>query len=318
MKKIIAFAIICLIICSLLVGCGGNASTESVQETTHETLSTEITEPEYVFAKAPAEGTEIEAYRNEYKRRIETNTLKREQEIAFMESEGYFIYTRGGYFKLNFWNEHGNAETYFNPIVYQSETGMKIWAINVVGELCSIGKKTVGVWGFNNELYLQGKETIFRTEESYGVIHYTAKEGEEIIDSDEHQAVTYEAETGEVKFWSFGEMIKQAEVPENSLCFGETREGYLFKAANGDVWAVRKVVKTNDRMAECEIIAHNVEFCITEQYLDIVVGHAPLFLKDGRLKEYNLYEGSYEAPVDDESHIMDVQYEEYWRPDSGK
>lgn len=282
--KIIALVTICLLTASMLYGCSDN------------TQPTENTESEYVFAEVPSEGNEIEGYLEELNKRIETNTLKREEEIEFLESKGYFIYTDGGYFRLSYFNEyHGLAEYYSEPIIYQSDDGFEVWAINGKGQLYSITIEESEKYAFN---YVK---------ENYGLIHYTAKEGEDIIDSNKYRAISYEPVTGIIKEWECGKVIGQAEVPANSVYVGDSiHDGYLFKEGT-DVWAVRAINGNNGRMWESKIIAHNVEFVITAQY-ETIQEYKPLFLMtDGTLKTYSIYDGEHDAPADDVSHLIDVQ-----------
>lgn len=296
--RIMALVTICLLTISMLFGCS-----EKDPTVVSEKMTTTV------FTEVPNEGNEIEEYRKEYKNRIETNTLKREDEIEFLENNGYFIYTDGGYFRLSYFEEcDGWTKTYFDPIVYQSDNGFEVWAIDGHGELCSITIEDRGVYAFDEEMQLYLEDTmVCHYEEFYGTIHYTAKEGEEIIESDEYRVISYEPATGMIKHWQYGELIGQAEVPANSAYAGCSGQyGYLFKDSN-DVWAVTIVYKEGNRMLDSKIIAHNVEFVITTEY---DVGHydyKPLFLMtDGTLKIYNIYTN---APADDEAHLIDIQYE---------
>lgn len=295
--KIIALVTICLLTASMLYGCSDN------------TQSTENTESEYVFAEVPSEGNEIEGYLEELNKRIETNTLKREEEIEFLESKGYFIYTDGGYFRLSYFNEYfGRAEYYSDPIIYQSDDGFEVWAINGEGELYSITIEEKGRYSFNEEgkLYLEDTFTNY-AKEIYGPIHYTAKEGEDIIESNKYRVISYEPATGIIKDWEYGKLISQAEVPANSVYVGDSiHDGFLFKDGT-DVWAVRAVYDNDGKMRESKIIAHNVEFVITAQY-ETKQEYKPLFLMtDCTLKTYSIYDGKHDAPADDVSHLIDVQ-----------
>lgn len=296
MKKfvlIVAFVAVtlCLITLPRWFGCGDNATAE----TTH------------VFTKVPSEGNEIEEYRKEYRNRLTTNTLKREEEIAFLENEGYYIYTSGGHFILNFWaSNYNGSEMYFNPIVYQSDDGVEVWAIDKNGELCPIRKSTVNVWDYNREegeFYIAGNKTVYHQEGYYGMIHHTPEEGEKVINANWLYVATYEAETGTVKYWELGQMTGQVEVPKNSNFVGMGDGGLYFK--NGDeVWVVYSVRQENDDIIfESKIIAHNVKFFITSQYRVGVDEYRPLFLmNDGTLKTWK----DYLSPSD---VLEDVQYE---------
>lgn len=311
--KIIALVAICLLTSCVWLGCSDNDIPETVQEMSI-TQSAENTESEYFFNEVPSEGNEIEEYRKEYKNRIETNTLKREDEIEFLENNGYFIYTGGGYFQLSYYEESvGWTKTYFDPIVYRSDNGFEVWAIDGHGELCSITIEDRGVYAFDEEMRMYLKDTmVCHDEEFYGPIHYTAKEGEEIIKSDKYRVISYEHATGLVKEWKYGELIGQVKVPANSVYVGNSYfAGYLFRDST-DVWAtqsIREDYESDNWMWVSNIIAHNVEFVITAEYC---VGHdcLPLFLMtDGTLKTYSLYHVEYDTPIDDESHLIDVQNE---------
>ena len=300
--KIIKLVTICLLISTILLGCSRKATTENIQ----------VTKPKYDFAEFPMGGNKIESYRNEYKKRIESNTFKNEDEIAFLESMGYFVYTGGGYFQINFWNSYGIPETYSDPIVYQTDNGIEVLGIKENGELCAIKIKDVGVWAFDEEkgeFYLMDIEKGY-DKEYLGLIHYTAKESEEILQSNEYWAISYNAENGMIKHWEYGEMIGQAKVPAKSVYVGCCNGvGYLFKDGT-DVWAVRSVYNNDERCKDSEIIARNVEFVITSSHYVYVDEYQPLFLmNDGTLKTYSHWEGDYDAPMDDESHLLDVQYE---------
>ena len=299
--KIIALLTICLLTASMLYGCSDS------------TQPTENTESEYVFAEVPSEGNEIEGYLEELNKRIETNTFKSEEEIEFLESKGYFIYTDGGYYRLNYFNEYfGKAEYFFDPIIYQSDDGFEVWAVSGKGELYSITIEESGKYAFNEERKIYIEDTFkYYAKENYGSIHYKAKEGEDIIESYVDRVISYETATGIVKDWRCGKLIGQAEVPANSVYVGESiHDGFLFKDGT-DVWAVRAVYDNDGKMEEAKIIAHNVEFVITAQY-ETKYEYQPLFLMtDGTLKTYNGYNGDFDdVPADDESHLVDVQYED--------
>lgn len=314
--KISALVIICLLTASMLLGCSNDAP-ENVQDIVSEIMSsiqpTENTEYELVFPEVPSEGNEIEGYLEELNKRIETNTLKREEEIEFLESKGYIIYTGGGYFKLSYFDEYyGLAKSYLDPIIYQSDDGFEVWAINGNGELYSIKIEEREIWEFNEEgkLYLEDTYTYY-AKEIYGSIHYNAKESEDILESNVNRVISYEPATGIVKDWRCGKLIGLAEVPANSVYVGESiHDGFLFKDGT-DVWAVRAVYDNDGKMEEAKIIAHNVEFVITAQY-ETIYEYQPLFLMtDGTLKTYNGYNGDFDdVPADDESHLIDVQYED--------
>lgn len=296
--KIIALVTICLITASMLYGCSDS------------TQPTENTESEYVFAEVPSEGNEIEGYLEELNKRIETNTLKREEEIEFLESKGYFIYTDGGYYRITYLNEYtGIAEYYFDPIIYESGDGFEVWAVSGKGDLYSIINEESWKYASN-----EGKKTYIKyraNKKTYGSIHYNAKEGEDTIESYVNRVISYESATGIVKDWRCGKLIGQAEVPANSVYVGESiHDGFLFKDGT-DVWAVRAVYDNEGTMEEAKIIAHNVEFVITAQY-ETIYEYQPLFLMtDGKLKTYNSYNGNFDdVPADDESHLVDVQYED--------
>lgn len=316
--KTIAFVTICFLTATMLFGCSNNDIPETVQESVLETMSTtqltEIKECGYVFTEVPREGNEIEGYREEHKKRIETNTLMREEEIEFLEKNGYFIFTGGGYFKLSYFSEYnGVAKTYSYPIVYKTDKDFEVWAIDKNGELCSITIGTREVYAFNEDdgrIHL--KETsACHNEDFYGLIHYTAKEGEEIIDSDVYRVISYEPATGMIKRWEYGELIGQTEVSANSVYVGSSyHDGYLFKD-NNDVWSVRVVYEDDRRMLDSKIIAHNVEMVITTRYPMGYEDYHPLFLMaDGTLKAYCVYNGEFDAPVDDESHLIDIHHED--------
>lgn len=305
--KIIAVVTMCLITCTMLFGCSGNATLEPVQETETETLfipqNTEAVELAYVFPEAPSAGKEIEAYREEYKNRIETYTLMTENEIAFLKNSGFILEDYYNY-DFSILGRDGYQEVYSNPIVYQCDNGIKVFAINENGELCSIMRDTYNVFAFNEEegnFYLEEIREYFKRD-FYGLVHCTAKDGETVIRSWGNGAVSYEHETGIVKWWRYGDLIKKAEVPANSIYVGyEFNNGYLFK--NGtDVWAALD--------ENAEIIAHNVEFVITARYSVSDEFYQPLFLMtDNTLKTYNRYGGDYGAPLDDVSCLKDVQCE---------
>ena len=309
--KFIALVTICLLTSTMLFGCSDKEITEAVPvETMSTNQSAEKTEYGLVFPEVPSEGNEIEGYWEEFQKRVETNTLKREEEIEFLKNNGFFIYTSGGYFELSYFSEYnGIAKTYSYPIVYKGDNGFEVWAINGHGELCSIRLETRGHYAFDGDegkFFLEDTFTAY-IQEYYGLIHYTAKEGEEIIDSNAYRAISYEPETGMIKDWKRGELIGQAEVPANSVYVGDSiHDGFLFKDGT-DVWAVRAVYEDDGKMQEAKIIAHNVEFVITAQY-ETKQEYKPLFLMtDGTLKTYSIYNGEYDAPVDDESHLIDVQ-----------
>lgn len=302
--KMFALVTICLMTCTLLFGCGANAIAETVQETKPINLSqpTEINELEYIFTEVPSVGNEIEDYRKEHKKRIETDTLKREEEIQFLKDNGFFINTSGGYFNMDEYLERDSELcTYSDPIVFQSENGVEVWVVNEWGELyieSVIGKTKAGNLGGY-----------------YGLIHHTAEEatenGEEIIQSNVYRVISYEPETGLVKHWAYGEVLGEFEVPANSKYVGACNGvGYLFKDGT-DVWAVRGIYENDERTKDSEIIAHNVEFVITARYEAAYQDdYLPLFLMtDGTIKCYACYEGAYDDPMDSESRLIELEYE---------
>lgn len=313
MKKFVKFTAlftICLLTSTMLIGCIETAQEDVVSST----QPTEITEYEYVFSEVPSDGNEIEGYREERKKRIETNTFKNEEVIEFLENNGYFIYTDGGYFNLSYYDEYnGSTGNFCYPIVYKTDNGYEVWAISAHGELCSITIGTKVCYDFTDDGKLQKNTETCYNEEFYGLIHYTAKEGEEIIDSNRFRAISYEPATGMIKHWEYGELMGQIEVPANSVFVGDSFcGGYLFKEGT-DVWSVERVredYKSDSFTWVSNIIVHNVEFVITAEYHVGIEEYQPLFLMtDGTLKTYSIYNGEFDVPADDESHLIDVQYE---------
>lgn len=70
-------------------------------------------------------------------------------------------------------------------------------------------------------------------------VHCDLIDGEKIINSNSYFAATYNEETGSVKIWMFGLLIREHEVPTESVFAGLSHnEGYIFRSGN-DVYAVR-------------------------------------------------------------------------------
>lgn len=297
--KFATFAFVCVFCLMMAIGC------EKVQAEGTD-LSTTVIEvtpaaKEYEFEQVPEKGNEIIGYRKEHQKRIETNTLYRDEEVEFLKSHGFYIYNSGGYFNYSIYSDYsGTLNTNRHPIIFKSENGIEVWGVNNYGELYVRS--------------LEGKTSNGRVDDFYGLIHYTAQEAEanneEIVYADCYRVISYQAETGTVKHWYYGEVLSESKVPANSVYVGSAGPGYLFQNEN-DVWAVRNIYNDDERLKESEIIAHNVKNVITASYeMDSYAGYYPLFLMtDGSLKIYVEFEGEYTDPVDSESKLIEIEPE---------
>ena len=297
--KFATFAFVCIFCMMMVIGC------EKVQAEGTD-LSTTIIEvtptaEEYDFEQVPEKGNEINGYRKEHQKRIETDTLYREEEVEFLKDHGFYIYNSGGYFNYSLYSDYsGTLNTNRHPIIFKSENGIEVWGVNNYGELYVRS--------------LEGKTSNGRVDDFYGLIHYTAQEAEanneEIVYADCYRVISYQAETGTVKQWYYGEVLGESKVPANSVYVGDNGVGYLFQSGN-DVWAVRSIYEDDERFKDSEVIVHNVKYVIDTNY-EIVdeAGYYPLFLMtDGSLKIYMSFIGQYDDPVDSESKLIEIEPE---------
>lgn len=297
--KFATFAFVCIFCMMMVIGC------EKVQAEGTD-LSTTIIEvtptaEEYDFEQVPEKGNEINGYRKEHQKRIETDTLYREEEVEFLKDHGFYIYNSGGYFNYSLYSDYsGTLNTNRHPIIFKSENGIEVWGVNNYGELYVRS--------------LEGKTSNGRVDDFYGLIHYTAQEAEanneEIVYADCYRVISYQAETGTVKHWYYGEVLGESKVPANSVYVGDNGVGYLFQSGN-DVWAVRSIYEDDERFKDSEVIVHNVKYVIDTNY-EIVdeAGYYPLFLMtDGSLKIYMSFIGQYDDPVDSESKLIEIEPE---------
>lgn len=302
MKRFVNFVtftlafILCLM---MIVGC------EKVQAEENNVSATIIeatpTVQEYEFEQVPEKGEEINGYRKEHQKRIETNTLYREEEVKFLEDHGFYIYNSGGYFNYSRYSDYsGTLDTNRHPIIFKSENGIEVWGVNNYGELYVQS--------------LEGKTSNGRVDDFYGLIHYTAQEAEanneEILQANCYRVISYHPETGTVKHWYYGEVLGEFKVPAKSVYVGAAScVGYLFQDGT-DIWAVRSIYNDDERLKDSEIIAHNVKYVITAGYEIANDGYYPLFLMtDGTLKMYVNYEGEYTDPVDSENKLIEIEPE---------
>lgn len=256
---------------------------------------------EYEFEQVPEKGNEINGYRKEHQKRIEANTLYRDEEVEFLKEHGFYIYNSGGYFNYSRYSDYsGTLDTNRHPIIFKSENGIEVWGVNSYGELYVKS--------------LEGKTSNGRVDDFYGLIHYTAQEAEandeEIVYADYYRVISYQAETGTVKHWYYGEVLGESKVPENSVYVGDNGVGYLFQSEN-DVWVVRSIYEDDERFKDSEVIVHNVKYVIDTNYeIADEAGYYPLFLMtDGSLKIYMSFIGQYDDPVDSESKLIEIEPE---------
>lgn len=302
MKKFVKFAtftFVCIFCIMMVIGC------EKVQAEGTDLSTTVIevtpTAEEYEFEQVPEAGREIEGYREEYLKRIKNNTLYRENEVEFLKEKGFYIYDSGGYFRYSRYSDYsGTLITNNDPIIFYSDNGIEVWGVNSYGELYTYS--------------LEGKTSNDRVDDYYGLIHYSAQEAEknneEIVYADCYRVISYQAETGTVKHWYYGEVLGESKVPANSVYVGSNGVGYLFQSEN-DVWTVRSIYEDDERFKDSEVIVHNVKYVIDTMYeIEGEAGYYPLFLMtDGSLKIYMSFIGQYDDPVDSESKLIEIEPE---------
>lgn len=112
------------------------------------------------------------------------------------------------------------------PVLFTSGDVKQLWYTDDSGMLCKIILKS--------EDWRSVKFTF--TDHN---VHCDPTDDDVIINSNSYYAVTYNETTGSVKVWLFGLLIREHEVPTESIYAGLSgNEGYIFRSGN-DVYAVR-------------------------------------------------------------------------------
>lgn len=312
MKKIFA-AFMALMLVLSLVGCGNNATVGSsddekgktninITDENNDETKNIITleddkgvEPEISklsFKNTPSDSSALEKYRNEVSKRIEDEEFFTEEEEKFFESQGYHKRNEMCYSKYD--SLYDEIYIYVCPILYRNSSGgVEMLYTYSDGSLCRRS-----ITGSYVSDYLEN-------------VHYSLEDGE-IINGTEGYSIVYESKTGRVSVWSLGECVREYVVPEESVYTGLSAwAGYIFRSGT-DVYAVKDWgLAGNSTDFGVNPIAHNVkEVILADYYLSSDEWSNPLFLMtDGTLKAYSEWRGDREAPLDDESHLVDIYYE---------
>lgn len=172
----------------------------------------------------------LDMYRLEVRMRDNHPIMGGEYFVPFVEVEDYeeygldyepeerCVYAEDGYGAFVPWYEC--------PVLFNTGDVKQLWYTDDGGMLCKINLKR-NDW-----------RSVKFTFTDYNV-HCDLSDGDEIINSNSYFAVTYNETTGSVKIWMFGLLLREHEVPAESIYTGlSTNEGYIFRSGN-EVYAVR-------------------------------------------------------------------------------
>lgn len=138
-----------------------------------------------------------------------------------------------------------------------------------------------------------------------GSLHFSGDDkGIEEVYNTQDVTITYIATEGIIEKWEYGKVVASTIIPDESVFCGISRfEGLIFRAGT-DVYAIKEDGKPT-------VIAHDVKYVIDAEYrCGSDPWSQPLFLMtDGTLKVYINWEGDRDAPIDDESHLVEPYHE---------
>lgn len=314
MKKFFVFVTVFALAAMMLVGCASNNADEASYETTNTSAESDVApttddatkenEEAYNFEELPSEYDIMNIYRKEVKSRLKDVENEKkflsDDEIRILETNGYDVFNNGQ-LVLKYSALYGELEEFVYPVIFRGTEGIEMLYTSSNGHLYSdavVGKTSSG---FSSNYYSE--------------VHCEYNEDEPVIHVEEYFAITYVEKTGKVKVWQFNEIVREYELPENSVYAGKSFwEGYIFRSGT-DVYSLIELGCYNSSVYCLDVIAHNVEKVITA---DFMMGSddwsQPLFLMtDGSVKGYCSWYGGTDKPVDDASHLRELTNEGGYR-----
>ena len=190
-----------------------------------------------------------------------------EQYGLYIDYENRCVYADEGYAAF--------MTGYECPVLFNTGDVKQLWYTDDSGSLCIV------------TLRRDDWRSVKYTFTDYNV-HCDMADGERLINSNAYFAVTYNDQTGSVKVWLYGLLIREHEVPVESIYAGlSTNEGYIFRSGT-DVYAVRDYGCFNDGGWKTRRIAQDVKLVIETDYsMGWAECSQPLFLMtDGTVKAF--------------------------------
>lgn len=299
--KIIIALVVLSLIATLCTLCACNKTSTAPQEETPNInipISGNIEGIDIaVFPEVETSYKNLEIYCQEVSKRLQRdeNFISEDEWEVISQNWDDDLYRHNRYF-TSFNGLYESLSGYYFPVVFRDKEMLVLWYTSESGSL--LFKKLHGYGDFGGNYG--------------GQVHYDGEE-EKVISSTVDYTLTYNQETGEVKYWSFGIAEHTfTGIPKNSLYVGYSEiEGHLFRY-DTDVYQLNyKVSAAYTEEVYIACIAHDVEYVIDADYRAASDPWSqPLFLmKDGSIKVYVHWEGDISAPADDPCHLVAPYHE---------
>lgn len=291
MKKTLTIAIILIIIAAVFCSCG--KASNPPQENTGNINSGNVEEVDIsLFPEVETSYENLDVYRKEVSKRLQKDEgfISEDEWEVISQNWDDDLYRHKRYF-TSFNSLYESLSGYYFPVVFRDEEMLVLWYTSESGSLLFEKLHGYGDFGGNYG----------------GQVHYDG-EDEKVLSTKIDYTLTYNQETGEVKYWSFGIAEHTfTGIPANSLYCGYSEiEGHLFRHGT-DVYELNSRLNSDgEHEVYTACIAHDVEYVIDADYRAASDPWSqPLFLmKDGTVKVYVRWEGDNSAPADDPCHLV--------------